>query len=163
MENKMKKFILAIALAVLFVACSDNNITTSPEDTSQKGGDVLQSDCSLELTFWKLTAFVDIVNGTTYVPENWNPKEIGKDYILTFTSEDMFRGHGFHSALAGQWSVDCTDLSINMFNNIIYYGEGDDLLYAEAIFAAETFTQSANTLKLFYDGGKKYLLFESLD
>ena len=162
----MKQFVFAIALVALFVSCSDENITSS---VSQKTDNSFQSLCSFEGTEWKLSAFVDVVNGTTYIPKGLEDLP-SLDYCLFFAGVDETTGEGVVRIMpsscgySNSYVVDCSSsaISITPYWQSTSYGEPDSKLFIDAIKDAETFTMSVDTLKLFYNNGKNYLLFKNI-
>jgi len=139
----------------------------------------------IDSTKWKLVAFVDVENGTSKSPEypdtaGWKPANIARLYTLAFNWDTTHRktdliGQSAAPMLFGYYSV---DYNANILSMFIYSNLGpyipikDSELYVDVLTGKYSYSNpdtqynyfpfelSKDTLQLYYDDNKKYLLFE---
>jgi len=144
-----------IALCIV-VACSDNPTT---QTTATKGGNTFQSQCDFENTRWKLVSFVDVLNATDSVPANLNHIP-SYSYTIRFIGVSSFLGAGIMGSFPPtKYEVDCNNYTISiapLFDDCCLENAGD---FYQTLLEVEEFYMDSDTLKLFYNNGNNYLLF----
>jgi len=114
-NSSMKTFkffaVSIITALVIFAACTDDQPSPLPPPPPPPL-------CDFDSTEWKLVSYVDILNGTEFVPPNLQPN--GKyDYLLIFRdtlimgTNNSFSGFGGNSCLNGNHTFDCSSSTIS--------------------------------------------------
>ena len=159
-KRRLLQIIFATFLLVFAVSCKDKTITKSPEAPS------------LNDTWWKMLALVDKENNTSRIPEEWegNEEEYYKSniYFLMFYNDSLSSGRAGVNYLGGKYHIDKNiSNQWELFISIRATSEANDTpdgwLYIDILNKVQSFAiekTEPEQLKLFYDDGKKYLLFE---
>jgi hypothetical protein len=143
MKNNFLIFVWRACVTVLILSfgCSKE------QDDKERG---------LAGTKWKLAALVDVQTHESIEPE---PKECNQCYTFEFDSDTTAIGRSVLNEL--HLTVISSSIKIGMTK--IWDGENNNvkLLY-DAFETLDTYENSKDELKIYYDGKNKYLLYKSL-
>lgn len=115
------------------------------------------TDAPLKGTKWKLVGFVAAATGKVKEAEPASEK----CYLLTFNENGIFTGVSSTNQLMGTYVLDNEASGIHITNiggteiNELFDGK----LYVERLAAIQSFAITKNSLKLYYNVQKDYLLF----
>lgn len=147
---------LIILLSVLFIfsGCTekDTNVISLPTDT---GGETLTKLIGTE---WKLIGFAEVGSNTMKVPEPIQDS----CYLFNFDSDTTFSGITSTNHIKGEYQYDYVNHIIRVLKiGGTKIGEvADGQLYFESLRIITSFSSTENYLKLYYEDGKKYLLYK---
>ena len=132
---------------VLFISALLGAISCQSEETGLKG------------TTWKLVGFVDVETGNLKVAEPDDPR----CYILTFDTDSTFSGISSTNQKWGEYRIDYEKSTLTITSS---FGTEinelfDGLLFVKSFMSVQSFFLSDAELRLYYDNGKKYLLFKT--
>ena len=121
-------------------------------------------DTILEGTWWKLEGIVNTVTGVTKVLE---PRDCANCYTIMFHTDTTFFGRSSTNAVFGTYSANykthnmcITDFGGSKMGEI---GDGHLFWNHDVWLTVQAFSFKKNTLKLYFDNKKKYLLFKSFE
>ena len=108
---------------------------------------------------WKLEGIGDLSNNSF---EKANPSNCENCYTITFVKDGMFSGFTASNSFYGEYQIEVTKLKVNNFTTTKVYELGNGEKYSEAIPHIVSFEITGNELKLYYNQGQNYLLFNLL-
>ncbi len=108
---------------------------------------------------WKLEGIGDLSNNSF---EKANPSNCENCYTITFVKDGMFSGFTASNSFYGEYQIEVTKLKVNNFTATKVFELGNGEKYSQAIPQIVSFETTKNELKLYYNQGQNYLLFNLL-
>jgi len=105
---------------------------------------------------WKLAGVVDDKTGSL---QELEPKDCEECYTMTFDTETTFSSFSTSNHGTGTYNYGTHNFRITRHGGTEIGERGDGNLWVSTLWAVESFSLLENELRLYYDGGKKYLLF----
>ena len=157
----MKRFFLmSVIVVVVFglVGCGDNGNSVS---NNNRGVNNIYAEHTAPASklfegTWKLAGVVDDKTGSL---QELEPKDCEECYTMTFDTETTFSSFSTSNHGTGTYNYGTHNFRITRHGGTEIGERGDGNLWVSTLWAVESFSLLENELRLYYDGGKKYLLF----
>lgn len=109
---------------------------------------------------WKLEGFENLSNNSF---EKAYPSDCENCLMITFVTDGTFSGFTASNTFFGGYQIDGTKLKVNSFTATKVFELGNGEKYSQAIPEIESFEIAKNKLKLYYNQGQNYLLFNLIN
>jgi hypothetical protein len=116
---------------------------------------------TLKGTTWKLVGFVGVSNKTTIIEAE--PKDCENCYVLTFVNDSIFDGTGVCNIMNGYYYINSPSIKVVFGSMTEVVSWFDEELYVNTMNQVESYFQTENELKMYYNNHQNYLLFKSID
>ena len=94
--------------------------------------------------------------------EKATPSDCDKCYVLTFSEDGTLSGHSTTNGFSGEYTIDGKYIKIIYFIRTKIYESGNGEKYLKKMNQIQRYEIIDNKLKLYYNQGQNYLLFNLL-
>jgi hypothetical protein len=106
---------------------------------------------------WKFSGFGNVINSSL---EKANPSDCEKCFMLTIAANGKVSGFSSTNTLSGIFYISSNKIDSVHVGGTKIYEQGNGEKYMEAINTIERYELKNNKLKLYFNHGQNYLLFD---
>ncbi len=105
---------------------------------------------------WKFQGFGNVSTGSF---EKADPPASEQFYILTFEKDGILSGSTTTNGIYGEYSLNGRNVQLKILSSTERAEKGNGYKYAEALLSIKSYEIAKNKLKLYYNQGQEYLLY----
>ncbi len=107
---------------------------------------------------WKFQGFGNVSNSSFEKADAGTPA-FERNYMLTFEKDGILSGSTTTNGIYGEYSLNGKNVQLKILSSTERAEKGNGYKYAEALLSIKSYEIAKNKLKLYYNQGQEYLLY----